>query len=130
MVTMAPAAAPIPAARPMTLVPTSYAEIALFLVLAVGAALFFGTGAALLRYRRTGLFPGEDQEAAHGDAAVDAPTGHPGEDADPDRASAGENGAGGRGTTQARVRTALVKCGLGAVLMVWALGTIIAQRGA
>lgn len=101
----------------MTLVPTSYAEVALFMMLAVGAALFLGTGAALLRYRRTGLFPGEtgDEEAAAGSGA--------------DRLE-GDHGDGGRpGATRGQIRAAFVKCGIGAVLMVWALGTIIVQRG-
>lgn len=46
------------------MVPTSYTELFIFLVGAVGAALFFGTGAALLRFRRTGAFPGEDPTQA------------------------------------------------------------------
>lgn len=100
------------------MVPTSYTEVALFLLLALGAALFLGTGAALLRYRRTGHFPGEagNEEPPVGRAeggTADA------EREETDRAQ----------PTRAQVRAALVKCGVGAVLMVWALGTIIVQRG-
>lgn len=113
---MAPTTPPPRPFEVMTLVPTSYAEVALFMMLAVGAALFLGTGAALLRYRRTGLFPGEtgDEEAAGSET---------------DRLG-GDHGDGGRpGASRAQVRAAFVKCGIGAVLMVWALGTIIVQRG-
>lgn len=102
----------------MTLVPTSYTEVALFLMLAVGAAMFLGTGAALLRYRRTGLFPGETGEE-------EAPAGTEADGLDVDRGDADP-----AGTPRAQVRAAVVKCGIGAVLMVWALGTIIVQRGA
>lgn len=49
------------------MVPTSYTELVIFLVGAVGAALALGTGAALLRFRRTGAFPGRDP--AEGSAA-------------------------------------------------------------
>lgn len=101
----------------MTLVPTSYTEVALFMMLAVGAALFLGTGAALFRYRRTGLFPGETGEE-------EAPAGSEADQLDADHRNAARAGA-----TRAQVRAAFVKCGIGAVLMVWALGTIIVQRG-
>lgn len=50
------------------MVPTSYTELFIFLVGAVGAALLVGTGAALLRFRRTGMFPGEDPAQARGTA--------------------------------------------------------------
>lgn len=43
------------------MVPTSYTELFIFLIGAVGAALMLGTGAALLRWRRTGAFPGREQ---------------------------------------------------------------------
>lgn len=43
--------------------PTTYTELFIFLIGAVGAALLLGTGAALLRFRRTGAFPGEDPGA-------------------------------------------------------------------
>lgn len=36
-----------------------YLRIAALFVAATGAALFLGTGAALLTYRRTGAFPGQ-----------------------------------------------------------------------
>lgn len=45
------------------MVPTTYTELFIFLVGAVGAALLLGTGAALLRFRRTGAFPGEEPDA-------------------------------------------------------------------
>ena len=40
-----------------------YLEIGIIFVGAIGAALFLGTGAALLRYRRTGAFPGQPADA-------------------------------------------------------------------
>lgn len=45
------------------MVPTTYTELFIFLIGAVGAALLFGTGAALLRFRRTGAFPGQEPGA-------------------------------------------------------------------
>lgn len=45
------------------MVPTTYTELFIFLIGAVGAALLLGTGAALLRFRRTGAFPGEEPGA-------------------------------------------------------------------
>lgn len=54
--------------------PTSYTELFIFLVGAVGAALAVGTGAALLRYRRTGRFPGEHAGGeARGDGGATGP---------------------------------------------------------
>jgi hypothetical protein len=41
----------------------SLGEIVNWLLLAFGAALFGGTGAALLTYRRTGAFPGQPKGA-------------------------------------------------------------------
>lgn len=41
----------------------TYGRIGLWLVTAFGAALFGGTGLALLSYRRTGAFPGQPAEA-------------------------------------------------------------------
>jgi hypothetical protein len=47
------------------------AEVVNWLMLAVGAALFLGTGAALVTYRRTGAFPGQPEgKAASVGAAV------------------------------------------------------------
>lgn len=46
------------------MIPASYADIVRLLVLALGAAILLGTGAALLRYRRTGLFPGQSPDDA------------------------------------------------------------------
>lgn len=109
----------------MTFVPTSYAEVALFMMLAVGAALFLGTGAALLRYRRTGLFPGESGEE---DAAAPHEDGSPG-DVDRHPTATRDGDERPPGVARTRVRAALVKCGVGAVLMVWAFGTIVVQRG-
>ncbi len=39
--------------------PTGYVLIFYWTIVALGGALFLGTGAALLRYRRTGMLPGE-----------------------------------------------------------------------
>ena len=38
--------------------PTGYVLIFYWTIVAIGGALFLGTGAALVRYRRTGAFPG------------------------------------------------------------------------
>ena len=46
-----------------------YAELAWWLVVAIGAALAGGTGAALLFYRRTGGFPRRQDSAGTGPAA-------------------------------------------------------------
>jgi hypothetical protein len=67
-------------------------EIVNWLVLAIGAALFLGTGAALLVYWRTGVFPGQ--------------------------------GAGERPS----VGTAVAKCAVGALLMLWGLGGLATLR--
>lgn len=69
--------------------PQTWADVAYWTLLAVGAALFLGTGAALLRYRRDGVFPGQ-------------PT-------DDD----------GRPAAAVSVRAAVVKAAVGAVLTVW-----------
>ena len=39
--------------------PETWTDVANWLMLALGAAMFFGTGFAMLTYRRTGLFPGQ-----------------------------------------------------------------------
>ncbi len=39
--------------------PQTWADVANYLLLAVGAAMFFGTGLALLSFRRNGVFPGQ-----------------------------------------------------------------------
>lgn len=52
--------------------PTSYTELFIFLVGAVGAALAVGTGAALVRYRRTGRLPGQPAERGQDRAAARA----------------------------------------------------------
>ena len=44
--------------------PTGYVLILYGMVVALGGALFLGTGAALLRYRRTGAFPGPQGASA------------------------------------------------------------------
>ena len=41
-----------------------FVELGAWLVLAVGAALALGTGAALLAYRRDGVFPGQPHDPA------------------------------------------------------------------
>jgi hypothetical protein len=43
---------------------TGYVLIFYWTIVAIGGALFLGTGAALVRYRRTGTFPG-GSGAAH-----------------------------------------------------------------
>jgi hypothetical protein len=46
--------------------PTGYLALFYWTIVALGAALFLGTGAALVRYRRTGTFPGaEDRDAGY-----------------------------------------------------------------
>ena len=40
--------------------PETWADVANYLLLAVGAAMFFGTGLALLSFRRNGVFPGQE----------------------------------------------------------------------
>lgn len=47
-----------------------YFELGIVLVGSVGAALLVGTSAALLRYRRTGAFPGQPEEASTEDTAA------------------------------------------------------------
>ncbi len=39
--------------------PETWSDVAAYLALAVGAAMGFGTAAALWRHHRTGLFPGQ-----------------------------------------------------------------------
>jgi hypothetical protein len=39
--------------------PSTWADVANYLLLALGAAAFFGTGMALLSFRRNGVFPGQ-----------------------------------------------------------------------
>lgn len=67
----------------------SVAVLVSWLLIAVGGALLLGTAAALMRYRRTGLFPGQP--------ATDD-TGAP---------------------LRPSVRTAFAKCALGALLLAW-----------
>lgn len=65
-------------------------------VLTIGAALFLGTGAALLTFRRTGMFPGQEK--------IDSRQ------------------------TRVSVRTAVAKCVIGGLLMLWGLGRLAALR--
>ncbi len=51
--------------------PQTWADVANYLLLAVGAAMFFGTGLALVSFRRNGVFPG--QELDDDGAPVKAP---------------------------------------------------------
>lgn len=74
--------------------PQTWADVAGWMLLAVGTAIALGTGAALLRYRRTGTFPGQ-------------PTDDHGEPVAPPA-----------------VRTAWVKVGIGVVLAVWGLASL------
>jgi hypothetical protein len=47
--------------------PTGYVLILYWTIVALGGALFLGTGAALIRYRRTGTLPGAPAaQAGHG----------------------------------------------------------------
>jgi hypothetical protein len=66
-----------------------YLVIFSLLFIAIGASLFGGTGLALLHYRRTGSFPGQPATGKGGQA------------------------------TKASPRTAVAKCVIGAVLIVW-----------
>lgn len=81
------------------MVPTSYTELFIFLVGAVGAALALGTGAALLRFRRTGTFPGHDPAESPGSAA-EAPA----------------------------VRGAILRCAFGLVVLAGAAVVLLAVR--
>lgn len=76
--------------------PQTWADTASWGLLAIGAALVLGTGAALLRYRRTGLFPGQPTDAE------------------------------GNPTTQPSVRTAVGKVVLGLALAVWGVAGLTA----
>lgn len=80
--------------------PETWADVANYLMLALGAAMAIGTGLALLSYRRNGVFPGQpvDEEGV--------PVGTP------------------------SIRSAYIKIGLGLVVGLWGLaglqaGTII-----
>lgn len=75
-------------------------DVANYLLLAVGAAMFFGTGLALLSFKRNGVFPGQPL------------------------------GDDGLPIKEPSVRVAWVKVGLGLLLGVWGLaglttGTVI-----
>lgn len=80
------------------MVPTTYTELFIFLLGAVGAALLLGTGAALWRYRRTGTFPGQG--------------------------AAGAEPAEGR----TRVRAAVMRCLGGALVLAWAIALLAVVR--
>ncbi|CAN5502475.1 hypothetical protein BH23ACT9_BH23ACT9_28860 [soil metagenome] len=71
--------------------PSTWADVANYLLLALGAAMFAGTAMALLSYRRTGVFPGMD--------------------VDDD----------GMPTSEPSMRSVYVKLGLGLVLGLWGL---------
>ncbi|WP_370324911.1 hypothetical protein [Euzebya sp.] len=71
--------------------PETWADVANWVLLAVGAAMAFGTGLALLAYRRDGVFPGQPVD----------------EDGTPEKAPA--------------IRSAYVKVVLGLALGVWGL---------
>ena len=49
--------------------PMGYMELGIIFFGSIGAALLLGTGAALLRYRRTGEFPGQPEDAPPEDTA-------------------------------------------------------------
>jgi hypothetical protein len=76
--------------------PETWADVANYLLLAVGAAMAVGTGTALLRYRRDGVFPGQQ--------------------VDDD----------GRPVHEPSVRSAYVKVGLGTILALYGLAGLTA----
>lgn len=76
-----------------------YLLILSWLVVAIGVALLGGTGLALLHYRRTGAFPGQPAVSAKGQP------------------------------TQASPRTAVAKCLVGALLIVWGVASLLARLG-
>jgi hypothetical protein len=78
------------------MVRSTITEIVNWSVLTIGAALFLGTGAALLTYRRTGVLPGQEETDSR--------------------------------QTKVSVRTAVVKCVIGGLLMLWGLGGLVALR--
>jgi hypothetical protein len=71
--------------------PQTWADVGNYLLLAVGAAMFFGTGLALLSYRHNGVFPGQPLD--------------------------GE----GKPQSEPDVRSAWIKIAVGLVLGVWGL---------
>ena len=81
--------------------PTGYVLIFYWTVVAIGGALFLGTGAALLRYRRTGVFPGQP--------APDRPPG----DSPPPVSDVGHT------PTRSETRRVLMRCVLGFGLAAW-----------
>ena len=74
--------------------PQDWADVAAWMLLAVGAAVVLGTGAALVRYRRTGTFPGQPLD----------------EDGTP--------------LAPPALRTAWTKVAIGVVLAVWGLASL------
>jgi hypothetical protein len=80
-------------------VPTDYLQLFSWLFVAVGVALLGGTGMALLHYRRHGSFPGQPVT---------------GKDGAPVRVSP---------------RTAIVKCLLGAALVLWGVLSLTLRVG-
>ena len=79
---------------------TDYLTILSWLFIAIGVALFGGTGMALLQYRRTGTFPGQPPVRKDGSPTTASP------------------------------RTAVVKCLFGAVLIAWGVLSLIARTAA
>jgi hypothetical protein len=75
--------------------PQTWADVANYLLLAVGAAMAVGTGLALASFRRNGVFPGQE---LHDDGAPVA---------DPS------------------VRAAWVKVGIGILLALWGVAGVI-----
>ncbi|MEE8600343.1 hypothetical protein [Euzebya tangerina] len=76
--------------------PETWADVGNWLLLAVGAAMFFGTGFAVLSFRRNGVFPGQELDDD------------------------------GLPTHEPALRTAYVKIVLGLVLGVWGLAGLTA----
>ncbi len=77
-----------------------YLTVLSWLFIAIGAALFGGTGMALLHYRRTGTFPGQPATRKDGTPTTASP------------------------------RTAVVKCVVGALLIVWGALSLLARSSA
>jgi hypothetical protein len=75
----------------MGMTPQTWADIVNYTLLALGAAMFFGTGFALLSFRRNGVFPGQPTD----------------EDGGP--------------TSPPALRSAYVKLGVGLLVGVWGL---------
>ncbi len=75
--------------------PQTWADVANYLLLSVGAAMFFGTGLALLSFRRNGVFPGQ------------------------------QTGDDGQPVKEPAIRSAYAKVGIGLVVGLWGLAGLL-----